>query len=789
MGADVADLDNDGDDELMVVDMLSDSHERQMTNATAMRYNRFSALVRYGYDEQIMRNVLQVNNGDGTYSDLACIAGLYKTDWSWGPLFVDADNDGLQDIYITNGFRREVSNMDFTNYTLDSIFAGGATAERITQALNMMPSHKVSNYFYANRGDYQFDNVARSAGLGEPTFSNGAAYADLNKDGLMDLIVHNFDDPLHIYANRSKSGRHLAVELTGRVPNLEATGSTVTVFTDRGNYRRTKQPTRGFFSSQSTRLLFGLGQSNRIDSIVVVWPDGSSEKIVEGLGANPIHLTQGQLGGGRAPGSVAGYARVKDLPLRHRENVFSHFLEDPLLYRTLDAEGPVAAVADLNGDGFDDAYLGASTGARGSLMFSTASGSMRFDSSAFNDDLVYEDGSAAFFDADGDGDLDLYVGSTGVVSARVAGALQDRLYVNDGRGQFTRDLQALPAMNYHSSAVGVIDLDKDGRQDLVVAHHANASNFPEQEPNQVLLNLGGRFELADANILPGWQTAGMIQDIEVADIDGKGQPEVIAAGEWTDVLVWQSNGASFSQVSSTLGLADRTGLWFSVTTGDLDQDGDLDIVLGGLGLNTRFTTALGEPLRLPSLDYDNNGKLDPLVFGTKSEDEYWPYVRREELTKQVPAFAKTYTRYAPYARATMSEIIGSRSPTHTFTAENLASQVCWQDAGRFSCEDLPRDAQHSVIQDAVISPLDDGEQPDFFAVGNLYGMEIHGGPLDAGQGVFLTGDSSVLTHRPNTTTGLWAKGDARTVKLLRTATGNQLLLGRNNQSWQLLSLN
>ena len=776
MGTDFGDLDGDGLPELMTVDMLADGHERQLTNETAMRLKRHRTLEEFGYGSQIARNMLQSARGDGSYGELACMAGMYKTDWSWGPLFFDADNDGRSDVFVSNGFLRDVGDMDFNAYTYDSLRRlKGLRQEDLLTALELMPSRPQPDYLFRNRGDFRFDDVTAAAGMGEPTFSNGAAYADLDGDGRLDLVVHHNDAPVGVYANRGpKTGESLTLVLTGSPPNLDATGArAVVTLADGTSLTREQQPTRGFFSSQSTRLHFGLGPGgSQAATLEVFWPDGaySSQAVPPGGGRLELARADAQ---SRVPDGAAGgeepvpelFAEARPAGFAHAENAFSHFDQSPLLYRELSAEGPALAVADVNGDGRDDAFVGGASGQASRVGLQAANGALVWSDASFAAAAESEDVAAHFFDADADGDLDLYVGSAGVAPA--GRLLRDRLYVNDGAGAFAEAEGALPQNLWvHTSALVSLDADGDGDLDLAVAHHGDPRNFPTDEPNALLINDGvGRFSAA-ADPGGAWRDAGMLTDLAVADLDGDGAPELVAAGEWEPVTAYKGTEGRL-QPAAGIEMPRVRGLWFALEAADLDGDGDVDLAAGNLGLNTRFEAAADKPLTLAGYDLDGNGRRDPVVFGYKGTDRSLPYARREALAKQVPSIAKAYPRFAAYARADQAELLRGRDPAELRTAEQLASGVFVNEGGgAFRFVELPRAAQVSAVRDFAVLPTAEG--PRLLVAGNLYESEILSGPLDASSGVVLRlSADGTLRSAPSRETGFWAKGNVRGVGLLR----------------------
>ncbi|HLE55585.1 MAG TPA: VCBS repeat-containing protein, partial [Rhodothermia bacterium] len=594
MGVDAADFNNDGRPDVVVLDMLPEREEILKSSDNAESFNVFNLKVRAGYHPQYARNTLQLNRGGGRFSEIGYLAGVYATDWSWAPLFADLDNDGNKDLFITNGIYHRPNDLDYINYVgneaIQASLARGITEENLT-LLEKMPQIPLANFAYRNNGDLTFTNMAEQWGLAQPGFSNGAVYVDLNNSGALDLVVNNVNSPASIFRNRAREmgARHyLRVRLRGAGANTDGVGAKVIV-TSRGSRQMLEQmPTRGFQSSVDPRLHFGLGPSTTIDSLTVIWPDRRFQVLTNVAADRMLTLSQADASGqysyarGSAPKPILEDVTSKvAIDFQHRENTFFDFSREPLMPHMLSTEGPAMAVGDVNGDGVDDMYVGGAKWQPGRLFIQGAGGRFRAGSDAvFNADSLYEDVDAAFFDANGDRHPDLYVVSAGNEFSGRDEPLRDRLYLNDGRGNFQRAKDALPDFFENGSCVVPGDFNGDGHVDLFVGSRVVSRGYGLIPRSHLLQNDGtGHFTDVTLQKAAALSEAGMVSSAVWSDYDNNGQLDLIVVGEWMPVRVFRQENGRFVDRTEEAGLSGTNGWWNTVTAADLNGDGRNDLVL------------------------------------------------------------------------------------------------------------------------------------------------------------------------------------------------------------------
>jgi enediyne biosynthesis protein E4 len=803
MGVDIADINGDGLDDILALDMVAESYPRQKELTTTMLLDRHNTLTKYGYGQQVMRNVLQLNNGGPNglnFSDIGCLAGVFQTDWSWTPLIQDFDNDGWRDIFISNGSRRDVNNIDYITFTSDSIEkTGGVTLERfpnLEDYLDLIPEVPLQKYCYRNRGDLSFEDVSTAWGFTQLSYSNGAAYADLDNDGDLDLVINNLDGPAGIYQNRArelgKGGAWLQIKPQGTAPNTFATGARARVSAGGQVQYADLTPTRGFYSSVEPLFHFGLGAAQILDRVEVEFP-GKKLVVLQNVPVNQritvryADAQPGQLTPPALPRPFLSPAAAPDF--LHLDDPAHDFNHERLLPWKMSAPGPCIAVGDVNGDQLDDCFIGNGPNALAGLFIQTPGGGFRSSSAdLFAADRAYEDTGCIFFDADRDGDLDLLVCSGGNAFPANSPNYPPRLYRNDGKGNFSRTPGSIPLAKESIHSVSAHDYDGDGDLDLFLGGWCVPGSYPATPSSFVLKNetsaSGGDIRFADvtAQVAPAFAKIGMVRGIAWADLDGDRTAEMVVAGEWMPLQVFALSGGRLELATAKFGLEGTEGFWRSLVAADVDGDGDTDLVAGNLGLNTRYKASAEAPLRMFAKDFDGNGSMDPIMTQTENGQNA-PVAFRDVLLKQVPMLKKKLVRHAAYARATLSDLFPEKDlqAAQQLRCNTLASTVFLNQNGRFSPKNLPNLAQVSPLY--AIQPVDydnDGDL-DLFAAGNDWGQQVETGRLDAGSGVVLRNDGSGnFTALMPYASGLWATREARDLKVLR---------GPGKKRWALVSNN
>ncbi len=795
MGVDVADINNDGLQDLMALDMLAEDHNRQRQLMSTMLLDRYSTLAKYGYGHQQMRNVLQLNNGRGSYSDIGCLAGVFQTDWSWAPLFQDFDNDGYRDLFITNGYRRDVSNLDYLNFTADSIQrTGGVTAKRFAKIegyLDLMPNTPLQKYCFHNRGDLTFENVSTAWGFVQRSYSNGSAYADLDNDGDMDLILNNLASPADIYRNRAvemgKGGAWLQIKAVGSPQNTFAFGARARIQAGDQVYYSDLAPIRGFLSTVEPIFHFGFGAGvQTADRVEVEFPGGQLV-VLEKLALNKrytVQYAEGKPGRLTPPASPAAtpFKEITAPVFLHKEDDVQSFNRERLLPWKMSAPGPALAAGDVNKDGLDDFYVGNAAGSPGSLYIQKGDGIFQPSSTAtWLADQRYEDTGAVFFDADGDGDLDLFVASGGDSFKADDPLYQPRLYRNDGRGNFSATTATLPAIYTSALAVSAYDYDGDGDLDIILGGACTPLAYPTTPNSYLLQNNKGVFTDVTAQAAPALQSVGMVRACTWADLDGDKKAELVITGEWMAIEVFALQNGKLERATDRFGLTGTQGFWHSLTAVDLDGDGDLDLVAGNLGENSRYKASPEAPLRMFAKDFDKNGSIDPIMTETYNGKDA-PVALHDVILKQLPILKKKYVHYAPYAKATITDLFSEKEMefSQQLKANYLASAVFVNNGGKFTMQKLPVAAQVSPVYAIRVISNPNGAA-NLLLVGNDYGQQVETGRMDAGNGLLLENDGhGKLTPVMALASGFWASREARDVQVLRSAGGKRTVVVANN---------
>jgi len=794
MGVDIADVDNDGWPDIYTSDMLPEDDYRLKTTQSFEPWTLYESKAREGFDHQLMRNMLQHNNGNGTFSDVGWQAGVARTDWSWAALIADFDLDGNKDIFVANGLAKDVTSQDYIAFlsndqTLLAATRGGKERVDFASLINPMTSTKLPDYAFRNNGDLTFTKVSAAWGLDRPSFSNGAAYGDLDGDGAPDLVVNNVNDEAFVYRNNARSqlaaNRFLQVNLVGEGGNPFAVGARVTLRTPDRQFMQELEPTRGFQSSVDYTLTFGVGRVDTLESVTVDWPDGRTSGMTH-VGTNQrLTIREDSVAAPspppHSPPSAAPVFRditaQVGLDFRHQENDFVDFDREPLMPKMVSREGPFVAVGDVNGDGLDDFFIGGAKGQASALYVQRPNGSfVATNQTLFDADKISEDLGAAFFDANGDGKLDLYVVTGGNEFSDQAPALEDRLYLGNGRGGFTKTQGRLPPLFTSGSRVAV------GRDYVFVGARVTPARYGITPPSALLKNDGhGHFTDVTARVAPELARVGMVTDALWADVDHDGRLDLIVVGEWMPITVFRNTGTKFERMA-VRGLEHAAGWWNRIITADFNGDGRPDFVLGNLGLNTRLHASPAEPARMYVKDFDGNG-FPEQIMSLYENDKFLPLPLRDELTSALPSLKPRYPKYSDYAGQTVEQIFGSAVTDAVLKqAETFASAIALSNRdGSYTLVPLPREAQIAPVYGILAGDFDHDGKLDLLLTGNFSGVQPEIGSMMASYGLMLHGDGhGEFTALAEAQSGFVVPGEARDIQRLRSTRGDLYVVARNN---------
>ncbi len=798
MGNDVADFNNDGLMDIVVVDMVAEDNKRLKENMGGMQRDDFSYFLSQGYYYQYMFNMLHMNTGNNTFSEMAHLADISNTDWSWAPLFADFDNDGWKDLYITNGLRRDARNQDARYVFVDLLKKAESekrsdlTSEEWDQALKAMPSQKLINYMYKNINGLKFEKVMTEWGLNDPSFSNGAAYGDLDNDGDLDLVVNNIDDHAFIYENKSRKSNYLDVVLQGSPQNLDGIGAVIQIWTAGNTQVQQRYFDHGFRSSMATPIHFGLGRTKQIDSLEVRWPDGKMQKLYNIETGQQLELLYDKADNIEKEGTNSSLFAIANLevtpPFVHQENEYDDYEREILLPHTMSALGPFLSKGDVNGDGMEDFYVGGSLGYSGSLYLQTESGFKKSEQPAFEKDQNFEDAGSLFFDADRDGDSDLYVVSGGNES-RESSFYQDRLYINDGKGNFSAAFDFLPEISVSGSVVIDTDLDKDGDLDLFVGGRQTPGKYPYPTSSLLLVNEGGKFIPKTRELAPDLVDFGMVTSALWSDHDQDGDPDLIVAGEWMPLTVFENMDGRFSRSSAGLDITD--GWWFSLAAADLDNDGDEDFIAGNVGLNYKYKASIENPFEIYSKDFDGNGQND-IVLAYYEDDKLFPLRGKSCSSEQIPGLKEKFPTYASFAVAELGEVYGNQNLENALKYQaRLFESVYIENLGdaKFRVSPLPDFAQLSAVNGIVIQDIDLDGFKDLIVAGNMYGSEIETVRNDAGFGMYLRNQKGKgFEAIPYQKSGFYMDGDIKSLIQINKGSDDWIIGAANQGTLKIIKI-
>jgi len=803
MGSDFADVNNDGKADLLVVDMLPHTHKRKKQMATSMSKDKYETFLKLGYGKQLMRNTLHVSTEAGPFEETAFLSGLAATEWSWSVLMEDLDADGLKDVFITNGIKRDMTDLDYMNFKADSIknaLKVGKNAVNIQNYKNWienMPSTPIGNNTFRNIGSLQFEDVSNTWGLGTPGFSNGAAIADLDKDGDLDIVINNLDQQATLYENLTSAdqlAKGLTITLNGPESNLNGIGSRIKLYQAGNVQSGTIKLSRGFLSSGPPKAYFGLNEG-AVDSISIKWPDGKIQT-VEQIDA-PGNFTFSYTDARKEidyKNEVSSHIKKEEIlsAYEHNTKYTDELRFQQLLPFKQSSFGPAVVKTDINNDGLEDFFLGGGVDQSGALYLQNKYGEFnKISSVAFESDKGAEDVDAIFLDYDNDGDLDLYVVSGGNFHPAGSKWYQDRLYENK-KGIYVKSIGALPKNYSSGSCVAQSDFNGDGYPDIFIGAKINQLNYPQSPVSKILINNKGVFEHSSTSISALLENVGMVTDALWTDLNSDNLPDLIVVGHWMPITVFRNNGNGNLIKINSDALAGTSGLWNTIEKSDVNQDGETDLIIGNFGLNTLFGNPSKRQIKMFSDDFDGNGKTENIIAQFEGGD-YYPLARKEVLSKVIPSLNKKFISFESYASANIETLFSKAKLEDAYQLEiNELRSVYLHNKGEFNFEinPLPIPLQVAPIFTIASEDIDSDGIMDYLFAGNIIGNEAEHGPYDAGRGYVLKGDGTFNSNlMPAASNDFLITGEARNIISLNAGEKKYIMVTRRSEGLLSFSMN